>query len=347
MKGLITGAAGFIGFHLANRLVADGHQILGYDGLTPYYDVALKRQRLALLQRQPGFSFVEAMLEDQAALDKAVADFRPDVVVHLAAQAGVRYSLSNPQTYLDSNIQGTQNLLQALRTNPPRHLLLASSSSIYGGNTEAPFTETSRTDFPISLYAATKKAAEALAHAHSSVYGLPVTCLRIFTVYGPWGRPDMALFKFVEAISAGRPIDVYGTGQMRDFTYVGDLVESIVRLIESVPQMGSPVSAAGVEDSLSPVAPWRTVNIAGGKPLFLTRFIEIIEEAVGRPAAINPLPMQPGDVSSTWGASALLRALTGYAPDTDVETGIKRFVAWHRSWHNTAASGDVSSHNAL
>ncbi len=330
MRILVTGSAGFIGFHLSRRLLADGHEVLGYDGMTPYYDVRLKEARLALLRAAPTFRQVTAMLEDKAEIAAVVAAFAPEIVFHLAAQAGVRHSIEHPDLFVSANVAGTLNLLQALATPLPRHLLVASSSSIYGGNTRMPFAETDRTDFPVSTYAATKKATEALTHAHASLTGLAVTCLRFFTVYGPWGRPDMALFKFTDAIAANQPIDIYGNGQMqRDFTYIDDLIEAMVRLIKMVPVMDQPV---GVTDSLSPVAPWRTVNIAQGAPIDLTAFIDAIEAAMGERATRNPMPMQPGDVTATWASADLLRALTGYTPATIVTDGVGRFVEWYREW---------------
>jgi UDP-glucuronate 4-epimerase len=333
MRVFVTGSAGFIGFHLARRLLSEGHDVLGFDGITAYYDVALKKRRHSLLQAQPRFTAVEAMLEDRNRVNEAVRGFGPDIVVHLAAQAGVRHSLDHPEAYLSANVVGTMHLLEALRVTPPRHLLMASTSSVYGGNARMPFVEADRTDFPISLYAASKKAGEAVAHSYSHLYGLPVTCFRFFTVYGPWGRPDMALFKFVAAIESGKPIDVYGEGRMRrDFTYVDDLIEAVSRLIGVVPVVGAPVDAAGVVDSLSPVAPWRSVNIAQGEPVGLMKFIDVIERIVGREAIKTMLPMQPGDVADTWANPGLLRALTGYVPGTSVEAGVKEFVDWHRQW---------------
>lgn len=333
MKIFVTGTAGFIGFHLARRLLADGHQVVGFDGLTPYYDVSLKRERHAILTRSNAFSAVEAMLEDKAALEEAVAGFAPDIIVHLAAQAGVRYSLEHPETYVSSNLVGTFNVLEAARAHPPRHLLMASTSSVYGGNEKIkmPFEEADRTDFPISLYAATKKAGEAMSHTYAHLHKLPTTCFRFFTVYGPWGRPDMALFKFVSAIERGEPIDVYGEGRMqRDFTYIDDLVEGIVRLMEAVPEAGRPVEAEDIIDSLSPVAPWRCVNIGGGHPAGLMEFIATIEEVLGRPAKKIMLPRQPGDVEQTFADAGLLEALTGYRPTTGIDEGVRAFVAWYR-----------------
>jgi UDP-glucuronate 4-epimerase len=340
MKVFVTGAAGFIGFHLSQRLIADGHQVVGYDGMTPYYDVTLKQNRVAVLKQSNAFSMVEAMLEDKAALDAAIGDFAPDVIVHLAAQAGVRYSIEHPQTYISANLVGTFNVLEAARQLKPKHLLIASTSSVYGGNKDMPFRETDRTDFPVSLYAATKKAGEAMSHSYAHLFKIPTTCFRFFTVYGPWGRPDMALFKFVSAIAKGEPIDVYGEGKMRrDFTYVDDLVEAIVRLANAVPLEGKPVDVEGGRDSLSPVAPWRVVNIAGGEPVGLMPFIETVEQSTGLIATKRLLPMQQGDVTETYAAPGLLHALTGYVPDTPLEVGVPAFVRWYRQiYGNTPRS---------
>jgi len=326
MKYFVTGTAGFIGFHVARRLLADGHQVTGYDGFTNYYDPALKRDRVAILKRYEQFHQVEAMLEDATALAAIVSGVQPDVVLHLAAQAGVRYSLEHPQSYIQSNIVGTANLLEALRAAPPRHLLFASTSSVYGGNTKMPFAESDRADAQASLYAATKKAGEAMIHSYAHLFAIPSTCVRFFTVYGPWGRPDMALFKFTRAIIEGRPLDVYGHGKMsRDFTYVDDLVEAIVRLADKPPEKGKPMPG----DSLSPIAAFRTANIAGGKPTQLMDFIRSIETAVGRDAILNMMDMQPGDVVATASDTTLLRCLVGELPRTDVETGVNKFVSWY------------------
>ncbi|HEY4199968.1 MAG TPA: NAD-dependent epimerase/dehydratase family protein [Devosiaceae bacterium] len=331
MRYFVTGSSGFIGFHLVRRLLADGHAVVGYDGMTPYYDVNLKRQRLALLQQSQGFTHIEGMLEDKALLARSVGAAEPEIVVHLAAQAGVRYSIDHPETYADSNLIGTFNILELMRELKPRHLLLASSSSVYGGNTRQPFAETDRTDYPVSLYAATKKAGEAMAHAYAHIWNIPTTCFRFFTVYGAWGRPDMALFKFVEAIERGEPIEVFGEGQMhRDCTAVGDLVEAIVRLADASPVAGRPMS--GVEDSLSPVAPWRSVNIAGGRSVGLLEFIAAIERALGKSANKTMLPMQAGDVGETLASPALLKALVGFVPETGVDAIVRDFVDWYRGW---------------
>lgn len=327
----VTGAAGFIGFHLCEALLAEGLRVHGHDGMTPYYDPALKRTRLAILQRHEGFGFTEAMLEDHAGLAADMARFRPDAVVHLAAQAGVRYSLEAPRSYLSSNIEGTFNVMEAARDLGVGHLLLASTSSVYGANTAMPYRETDKADAQVSLYAATKKATEALSHSWAHLWGLPTTCFRFFTVYGPWGRPDMAPFKFTRAILAGEPIDVYGHGEMfRDFTYVADLVRAIRLLIDRAPERPASAGEIAEGDSLSPVAPWRVVNIGNGEKVALNDFIAAIERAAGRPAIRNPMGMQKGDVVATWADNRLLTRLTGYRPETDIVTGMAAFVAWYR-----------------
>lgn len=331
MRYFITGTAGFIGFHLARRLLAEGHTVAGYDAMTDYYDPALKAARHALLEANPAFTATIARLEDMDALSGAMEAAAPDVIVHLAGQAGVRYSIENPRAYVDGNLIGSFNLLEIAKDLKPRHLLLASTSSVYGGNEEMPFRETDRADWPLTLYAATKKAMEAMSHSHAHLWGVPTTCFRFFTVYGPWGRPDMALFKFVRAALADEPIEIYGMGEMRrDFTYVADLVEAILRLADRVPEIGSPIAADGVVDTLSPVAPWRVVNIAGGTPVGLLDYVLAIEAALGRPIAKTMLPMQPGDVRETYADHRLLEALTGYRPNTSVTEGVPAFVAWYR-----------------
>lgn len=336
MKVLVTGAAGFIGFHLSQRLLAGGHHVLGYDGMTKYYDVSLKEARLAILRGSNAFSFVEAMLEDNMALGEAGKSFAPDVIIHLAAQAGVRYSLEAPEAYISANVIGTFNVMELAKALRPRHLLIASTSSVYGGNEKMPFEESDRTDFPVSLYAATKKACEAMSHSYAHLFKIPTTCFRFFTVYGPWGRPDMALYKFVDAIEQGRPIDVYGLGQMqRDSTAVCDLVEGITRLMDAVPEEGKP--ASDVHDSLSPVAPWRVVNIAGGSPMPLLDFITAIEKELGKTAVKNMLPMQQGDVVSTSADPRLLASLTSFIPSTSIEECVRDFVIWYKEWNNSTA----------
>ncbi|MDE2579452.1 MAG: NAD-dependent epimerase [Hyphomicrobiales bacterium] len=329
---LVTGTAGFIGFSLARRLLADNHIVCGIDGMTPYYDVALKHRRHAMLRESNNFSAHEFMLEDADAVMNAAKAFAPDAVVHLAAQAGVRYSLENPRAYIDANLVGTFNVMEAVRVTKPKHFMLASTSSVYGGNPDMPFGERDSSDQPLTLYAATKKATEAMAHSYAHVWNLPTTAFRFFTVYGPWGRPDMALFKFVDAILKDRPIDVYGEGRMsRDFTYIDDLVESIVRLLPLAPKMGE--RAAAGPDSLSGSAPFRAINIGGGEPVGLMTYIETIEKHLGRKAKKNMLPMQTGDVPATFARADLLKSLTGYKPNTSVDEGVKRFVEWYRAYH--------------
>ena len=335
MRVLVTGTAGFIGFHVARLLIRGGHQVTGVDGMTTYYDVALKRARHGHLLQSPDFTAHEAMLEDFDALARVFENARPEVVIHLAAQAGVRYSLENPRAYVDSNLVGTFNVLELARQNPVRHFLFASTSSVYGGNTEMPFREDQRADHPLTLYAASKKAGEAMAHSYSHLWGMPVTACRFFTVYGPWGRPDMALFKFTRAILTGEPIDVYNHGEMdRDFTYVDDLARAIVLLMDHVPARsdGSREASEAMEGA-SPVAPFRAVNIGNGEPVRLLRFIEEIEQATGRKAIRNNLPMQPGDVPSTWADSGLLERLTGFRPSTPVSEGVSKFVEWYRAYY--------------
>ncbi len=334
MRILVTGAAGFIGFHLARRLLAEGHEVAGVDGMTPYYDPALKDARLAQLRPHNGFSFERAMLEDMPALTAAFERASPEVIVHLAAQAGVRYSLENPRAYVDANLVGAFNLLELARQARPRHLLFASTSSVYGANAKRPFEETDRADYPLTLYAASKKAGELMSHSYSHLWDIPTTCFRFFTVYGPWGRPDMALWRFTEAMLAGRPIEVYAGGEAwRDFTYIDDLVEAVARLMPRAPTKGEPVSDA---DSLSPIAPWRVVNIGRGEPLKLTALIEALETALGRTAERKLLPMQPGDVPLTFAGSDLLQALTGFRPATPLASGVAEFTDWYRNYHKLA-----------
>ena len=327
MRFLITGTAGFIGFHLARRLLTDGHVVTGIDGITPYYDVVLKHRRHAILKDSIAFRAHEVMLEDADRLQSIAEEAQPEVIVHLAAQAGVRYSIENPRAYVDSNLVGTFNLLEVARTRKPSHFLLASTSSVYGSNAEMPFEETARTDHPLTLYAASKKATELMAHSYAHLFAIPVTAFRFFTVYGPWGRPDMALFKFVDAILNGRPIDVYGFGQMaRDFTYVDDLVEAIVRLVNHIP--GSISTCAGD----APRAPFRVINIGGGQPVGLKEYIDTIQRHLCRTAVCNLLPMQPGDVQNTIADASALEALIGYRPDTPIEVGIPAFIQWYREY---------------
>lgn len=337
MRFLVTGTAGFIGFHLARRLLDDGHEVTGIDGFTPYYDVRLKESRHAQLAARNGFQGHRLMLEETDRLAEVWTSRPFDYVIHLAAQAGVRYSMENPRSYIDANIVGTFNILELARRHPVRHLMLASTSSAYGANTQMPFRETDRAVTPMSLYAATKLATEHIAHSYSHLWSMPVTAFRFFTVYGPWGRPDMALFKFTRGIIEDQPIDVYNHGRMeRDFTYIDDLVEAIVRLVEvppSLPAARTPGSASLAEALLSPAAPYRVVNIGGGQPTSLLAFIEEIERAVGRPSRRNLMDLQPGDIVRTYASADALEALIGYRPSTPVSVGVKAFVDWYREYY--------------
>ena len=330
----ITGTAGFIGYHLANLLLDEGMQVHGLDGMTDYYDVSLKQRRHQMLLQKPGFTVTEAMLEDAAALDAAVDACAPDIIVHLAAQAGVRYSLEAPRAYIDANVVGTFNVMEAARRHEVRHLLMASTSSVYGAETDMPYRETQKVDTQMTIYAATKKACEAMGHSYAHLWNLPTTMFRFFTVYGPWGRPDMALYKFVDAILADRPIDIYNHGDMfRDFTYVSDLVRGIRLLMDAAPVRPDSPEDITEGDSLSPVAPYRVVNIGNSQTVRLLDFVDAIEEALDKPAKRNLMEMQKGDVPATWADATLLQSLTGYRPQTDVRDGIAQFVAWFRDYY--------------
>ena len=332
-KIFITGTAGFIGFHLAKLLLSQGHLVHGFDGLTDYYDVNLKERRHAMLLQNPSFGCTISMLEEQETLDNVINDFQPDVIIHLAAQAGVRYSIENPKAYINANIIGTFHVLEAAKRLKVQHLLMASTSSVYGANTEMPFVETEKADTQLTLYAATKKANESMAHAYSNLWDLPITMFRFFTVYGPWGRPDLALYKFVSAMLEGRSIDVYNNGEMfRDFTYVADLVKAIGLLIKATPSNPPEVKIEG--DSLSPVAPFRVVNIGNSEKIKLLNFIDAIEEILQIKAKRNYMPMQMGDVPATWANSGLLNALTGFTPDTNYKDGIREFITWYRQYYD-------------
>jgi UDP-glucuronate 4-epimerase len=332
---LITGSAGFIGYHLAKLLLAQGVRVHGFDGMTDYYDVALKQRRHSMLLQDANFSATEGMLEDRDLLDRVCDEFAPDVIVHLAAQAGVRYSLENPRAYIETNVVGTFNIMEIARRLEVDHLLMASTSSVYGANTEMPYAETDKADTPLTIYAATKKATEAMGHSYAHLWNIPTTMFRFFTVYGPWGRPDMALFKFTDAILDGRPIDVYNHGEMyRDFTYVEDLVRGIALLIDTPPVRPATPEDIAEGDSLSPVAPYRVVNIGNSDKVRLLDFVEAIEAAIGIPAKRNYMDMQKGDVPATWADASLLHSLTGYRPQTDFRDGVDRFVAWFRDYYN-------------
>lgn len=332
-KVLITGTAGFIGFHLAKLLLAEGFRVHGYDGMTDYYDVTLKQRRHQMLLQDPNFSMTEGMLEDQAKLDAVADNFQPEVIVHLAAQAGVRYSIENPRAYLESNVIGTFNVMEAARRLKVEHLMMASTSSVYGANEEMPYAETHKADTQMSFYAATKKASESMGHAYAHIYDLPTTMFRFFTVYGPWGRPDMALYKFVDAILDGRPIDIYNNGDMyRDFTYVDDLVRGIRLLMDAIPiRPEDGIVPEG--DSLSPVAPYRVVNIGNSDKVKLLDFVDTIEDCLGKKSIRNYMPMQMGDVPATWADANMLKALTGYRPETDFHDGVSRFIDWFRDYY--------------
>ncbi|NLU16159.1 MAG: NAD-dependent epimerase [Serratia liquefaciens] len=333
MKFLVTGAAGFVGFHVAERLLAAGHQVVGIDNLNDYYDVGLKMARLDLLADKPAFRFIKLDLADREGMAQLFAEHQFQRVIHLGAQAGVRYSLENPLAYADSNLIGHLNVLEGCRHNKVEHLLYASSSSVYGLNRKLPFATEDSVDHPISWYAATKKANELMSHSYSHLYGLPTTGLRFFTVYGPWGRPDMALFKFTKAILAGDSIDVYNHGEMhRDFTYIDDIAEAIVRLQAVIPQpnadwtveQGSPATSS---------APYHVYNIGNSSPVKLMKYISALEQALGIEARKNMLPMQPGDVLDTSADTAELYRVIGFKPETSVEEGVKRFVEWYKSFY--------------
>jgi len=332
-KVLITGTAGFIGFHLAKRLINDGFQVIGYDAITDYYDVRLKERRHSNLLQNHNFSCTIGRLEDMSLLHKTVEDLKPDVIVHLAAQAGVRYSLENPRSYIESNVVGTFNVMECAREFEVGHLLMASTSSVYGANEEMPFDEKEKADTQLTIYAATKKAMESMGHSYANLWDLPTTMFRFFTVYGPWGRPDMALFKFTKGIIDHTPIDIYNHGNMyRDFTYVDDLVKGIALLIDVVPPSAKGRGEVLENDSLSPVAPFRVVNIGNSNKVRLLDYIEAIEDELGQKAIRNYMDMQPGDVPATWADASLLKALTGYQPDTGVREGVKRFVHWYQDY---------------
>lgn len=332
-KVLVTGAAGFIGFHLAKRLLGRGDAVVGLDNLNDYYDVNLKHSRLKQLEAIPGFGFVQADLADRQRLPELFASEKFDVVVNLAAQAGVRYSIQNPHVYIDSNIQGFLNILEGCRHSGVGHLVYASSSSVYGANTKMPFSVHHNVDHPVSLYAATKKANELMAHTYASLYGIPCTGLRFFTVYGPWGRPDMALFLFTRAILEGRPIDVFNFGRMqRDFTYVDDIVEGIVRVMDRAPAP-DPAWSGDSPDPATSYAPYRVYNIGNNQPVELLNFIEVLEDALGMKAVKNLLPIQPGDVPATYADVDDLMRDVGFRPATPIDVGIRRFVEWYREYY--------------
>ena len=332
MDILVTGAAGFIGMHVSQLLLARGDAVVGLDNLNDYYDPALKRDRLARLTPHAGFTFVEMDVADRAGMAALFAGQRFACVVHLAAQAGVRYSITNPHVYIDSNLSGFMNVLEGCRHSGVGHLVYASSSSVYGSNTQMPFSESHNVDHPVSLYAATKKANELMAHTYSHVFGLPTTGLRFFTVYGPWGRPDMALFKFTKAMLAGQPIDVYNHGKMvRDFTYIDDIAAGVVAVVDRVPA-ADPAFDTARPDPARSHAPYRIFNIGNNQPVPLLAFVEAIEAALGVTARKNLLPLQDGDVPGTHADVSALTAWTGVSPATSVPVGVQRFVTWYRSY---------------
>ena len=332
MKIFITGTAGFIGFSLAKFLLESDHNVHGYDGITDYYDIKLKKNRNEILKKYKKFSFTKGMLENQTLLKKVIIKFKPEIIVHLAAQAGVRYSIKKPRVHLDSNITGTYNIIELAKKVNVKHLLIASSSSVYGANKKLPFREIDKTETQLSIYAATKKSTESIAHSYSNIWKVPITMLRFFTVYGPWGRPDMALFKFTKGIINKKKIDIYNRGKMyRDFTYIDDIVQCVSVLINKVPnikQLGKIKN-----DSLSPVAPFRILNIGNTQRVYLLDFIDALERELGTKAIRNYMSMQKGDVPITFANTNLLKTLTGDLPKTDFKKGIKRFVDWYLEYY--------------
>ena len=333
MKVLVTGAAGFIGMHCIERLLARGDQVVGIDNLNDYYDVTLKESRLARIADHAAFRFHRVSIEDKEGMAGIFAEEKPDRVIHLAAQAGVRYSLENPHAYIDANLQGFMNILEGCRHNDVAHLAYASSSSVYGGNAQMPFSEHHSVDHPVSLYASTKKANELMAHTYSHLYSLPTTGLRFFTVYGPWGRPDMALFLFTDAIRNGRPIDVFNQGAMvRDFTYIDDIVEGVIRVLDKTATPDPDFDPMNPDPGTS-TAPFRVFNIGNGNPTPLMDYIGALEDALGMTAEKNMMPMQPGDVPATSADTSELRDWVGFAPNTDVRDGVQRFVDWYIGYY--------------
>ena len=332
-KLFITGSSGFIGFHVAKRYLDKGFKVYGFDSMNNYYDVKLKRSRLNILKEYKNFSFTKGNLENQKKLNSSINKFKPSIIIHLAAQAGVRYSIENPKIYLNSNIIGTFNVIECAKKLKIKHLIIGSSSSVYGANKKFPFQEIDKTDRQISFYAATKKSTENIAHSYSSLWKIPITVLRFFTVYGPWGRPDMAYFKFTKNILRGKKIDVYNKGKMyRDYTYIDDIVDGIVKLTNKIPKLNS--SKKYKNDSISHVAPIRTLNIGNTKKVLLSDFISAIEKILNKKAIKRFLPMQKGDVYSTLSDSSLLRRITGYNPKTKYKDGIKKFLNWYLDYYS-------------
>jgi UDP-glucuronate 4-epimerase len=331
MRVFLTGSAGFIGFHLAKLLLKKNFIVHGYDGLTDYYDINLKLARHQFLFQYPNFTATKGMLEDKNILYESIDQFNPDIIIHLAAQAGVRYSLENPESYINSNIIGTFNILELAKKYKIKHLLIASTSSVYGANSKMPFTEIEKTDSQLTIYSATKKACESMAHSYSYLWRIPITIFRFFTVYGPWGRPDMALFKFVESIINDKQIDIFNNGEMhRDFTYIDDLVHGIRLLIDTIP---SNEKDSYMNDSLSSVAPFRIVNIGNSNKVKLLDFIDIIEKKLGKKAIRNYMPIQKGDVFATWADTELLKTLTNFSPKTNISDGIEKFIKWYFDYY--------------
>ena len=332
-KIFITGAAGFIGFHAAKKFLDKGIKVHGFDSINNYYDVRLKISRLNILKKYNNFSFTKGLLEKQKLLNQSVLKFKPSIIIHLAAQAGVRYSISNPDVYLNSNILGTFNVIKIANKIKVKHLIIGSSSSVYGANKKIPFQEIDKTDHQVSFYAATKKSTESLAHSYSSLWKLPITMLRFFTVYGPFGRPDMAYFNFTKKILDGKKIDIYNKGKMyRDYTYIDDIVDGIYRLLNKAPSLNSKKKFKN--DSLSPVAPFRILNIGNTKKIYLLNFINTLEKVLGKKIKKHYMPMQRGDVYSTLSDSSLLKRITGYNPKTNYKIGIKKFINWYLKYYN-------------
>jgi len=332
MKIFITGSSGFIGFHLSKKLLDSGHTIHGFDSMNNYYDVKLKKARYQILNKYKKFSFTKGNLENQKILSNSILKFRPKIIIHLAAQAGVRYSIEKPRVYLDSNITGTYNIIELAKKINVKHLLIASSSSVYGANKKLPFKEIDKTETQLSIYAATKKSTESIAHSYSNIWKIPITMLRFFTVYGPWGRPDMALFKFTKGIIANKKIDIYNQGKMyRDFTYIDDIVNGIKALINKAPNLKQLGKIKN--DSLSPIAPFRVLNIGNTRKVYLLDFITALEKELGKKAIRNYMPMQKGDVKMTLSDTTLLKKLTGYNPKTNFKIGIKKFLKWYLSYY--------------
>ena len=333
MKILITGSSGFIGFHLAKKLLEKGHKIHGFDSMNNYYDVRLKNSRYKILREFKHFSFKKSKLENKKNLERSFKIFKPQIVIHLAAQAGVRYSIEKPRVYLNSNITGTYNIIEASHKYKVKHLIMASSSSVYGANKKFPFKEIDKADTQLSIYAATKKATESMAHSYANIWKIPITVLRFFTVYGPWGRPDMALFKFTKGILTNKKIDIYNNGKMyRDFTYIDDVVNGIILLIKKIPKLNK--KNRYQNDSLSPVAPFRVLNIGNTKKVYLLDFIKQIEKELGKKAIRNYMPLQKGDVKQTLSNSYLLKRITGYNPKTNYKFGIKKFIDWYKKYYS-------------